>query len=544
MTAPDAVSVPEGLCVFISCSFTYDPGDARISATLYGYWYEVGKTTNDPAVATNNDKKDIADFALNRFHLSEDLEGGNCSLTINDAQKRDRGNYYFRMEKEPKAKFDYKRLGQPSVSVTTLENPEIQILGKLRAGHPVNITCTTPGSCALKPPIITWEGISEKARSRISDLQPNGTKVYSTVFNFVPSVADHGQNLTCSVRYGNETSFVYRAETIQLDINYPPEKLEIHAELLRSNKIVKKFTGVTHFTVNEGDSIVLQFEVKGNPSPTVTWMKKSQSEWTPLQPTSGNTLKISDLKKSHMGEYKCEARNPEGSSKATFKLSLEDSPRACKQEISHCKQDSSGFQCKCSICSSPSPNITWQVNGETLAGNTTQGKIQVTTWNTEKVGTSTLRFTGDWDGEHHFTCHGVNPKGELDMMFFPFSSGDMLITKIVSAVIGALIMFVIMMLIIAIIVTSKKCKRKSVTASKSYTKQLVQGEIPIDVKGSSIKGGDEVPKVQEKSNESTVENADDAEDLHYATLEFKLKESIPETIPEEPQTEYAEIKTS
>ncbi|XP_062996721.1 sialic acid-binding Ig-like lectin 8 [Elgaria multicarinata webbii] len=312
MTAPDAVSVPEGLCVFISCSFTYDPGDASIFATLYGYWYEVGKTANDPAVATNDDRKEIADFALNRFHLSEDLEGGNCSLTINDAQERDRGNYYFKMEKEPKAKFDYKRRGQPSVSVTTLENPEIQILGKLRAGHPVNITCTTPGSCALKPPIITWEGISEEARSGISDLLPNGTHVHSTMVNFIPSVADHGQNLTCSVRYGNETSFVYKAETIQLDVNYPPEKPELHAELIRSKT---------------SDSVVLRCEVKGNPLPQVTWMKKSQSEWTP-EPTSGNTLKLSDLKESHMGEYQCQAWNPEGSSKTIFQLSLAEHTEA------------------------------------------------------------------------------------------------------------------------------------------------------------------------------------------------------------------------
>uniref|UniRef100_A0A8D2J799 Ig-like domain-containing protein n=1 Tax=Varanus komodoensis TaxID=61221 RepID=A0A8D2J799_VARKO len=82
-----------------------------------------------------------------------------------------------------------------------------------------------------------------------------------------------------------------------------------------------------------------------------------------------------------------------------------------------------GFQCNCSLCASPSPKIKWQVDGETLEGNTTKGPLEVTTWTKEEVATSTLHFTGLWNGKQRITCLGSNLKGELPVMFFLFRSG-------------------------------------------------------------------------------------------------------------------------
>uniref|UniRef100_A0A8D2JCD3 Ig-like domain-containing protein n=1 Tax=Varanus komodoensis TaxID=61221 RepID=A0A8D2JCD3_VARKO len=105
-----------------------------------------------------------------------------------------------------------------------LGKPEIRIPRELRAGQPVNITCTAPASCPPMSPNMTWEGISEASTSGISAMlpSPSGSDVYRTVFNFRPSVADHGKLLTCSVSYGKGPRAVQTAHTFMLDVHCDP----------------------------------------------------------------------------------------------------------------------------------------------------------------------------------------------------------------------------------------------------------------------------------------------------------------------------------
>lgn len=95
------------------------------------------------------------------------------------------------------------------------EKPEIQIPGKLRAGHPVNISCTTPGNCSSQVDL-TWGGVSVVNTSSTTSELTNEIKVYGT---FIPSIADHGQNLICNASYNQGTQPVQTEERIQLDVS-------------------------------------------------------------------------------------------------------------------------------------------------------------------------------------------------------------------------------------------------------------------------------------------------------------------------------------
>ncbi|XP_044274745.1 sialic acid-binding Ig-like lectin 12 isoform X2 [Varanus komodoensis] len=454
LTAPPAVSVPLGLCVIIPCNFTYEQRHADRDAPLYGYWFEAESVYTGAPVATNNPRKTVQSYTRNRFTLSEHLDQGDCSLTIKNARKTDRKQYIFRVEREPRAKFTYSFYAVPYVNVTELGKPEIRIPRELRAGQPVNITCTAPASCPPMSPNMTWEGISEASTSGISAMlpSPSGSDVYRTVFNFRPSVADHGKLLTCSVSYGKGPRAVQTAHTFMLDVHYPPQTPQFSGELIRANRSLQNFSGVTQIRAQRGDSVVLRCEVKGNPVPSVTWVRGPQPPQTLQLVSSENELKLSSLTQQHEGKYECRAQNSEGFSNATFLLSmkLED----------------------------PSPWRLWLVSG----------------------------------------------------------------------VIGAIITLALTVLIIAVIVTSKRCRkgRKSVTGSSSYTEQPTadQSEHLPPPKDSHIMGGNEVLEMPEKTNEAIYSCPDDPRELHYASLQFNILKTIPESLSEEPQTEYAEIKVS
>ncbi|XP_062818555.1 sialic acid-binding Ig-like lectin 12 [Anolis carolinensis] len=302
------VTVQEGLCVFIPCNFTYDPNDARSTSKMYGYWFKGSCFESLSLVATNDPNKTIAENARNRFFLSEEVEEGNCSLVINDAQNNDGGNYCFRIEKDPKAKFNFR--SELQVNVKELQDPAIEVSGNLRANHPVNITCTVPGSCVLKPPHISWKMMFRHFTPRTSERRP---QVYTSVLDFIPSASDDGQKITCAVRYGTGTSQFYRERTINLNVRYPPQIVGITSEIMESKKDLTSFTDVTDST----QIVALHCKAKGNPSPNVTWVEETQSLGK-FHLIRGSEWKFPRVQIQHTDTYKCRAENSEGVTEKTF----------------------------------------------------------------------------------------------------------------------------------------------------------------------------------------------------------------------------------
>ncbi|XP_011801652.1 PREDICTED: sialic acid-binding Ig-like lectin 9 isoform X6 [Colobus angolensis palliatus] len=117
LTMQRSVTVQEGLCVHVLCSFSYPWYGWTSSDPVRGYWFRAGTHTDwDAPVATNNPARAVQEETRDRFHLLGDPQTRNCTLSIRDARSSDAGMYYFRVERRT-IKWNYK-YEQLSVHVT------------------------------------------------------------------------------------------------------------------------------------------------------------------------------------------------------------------------------------------------------------------------------------------------------------------------------------------------------------------------------------------------------------------------------------------
>uniref|UniRef100_A0A8C8S2J9 Immunoglobulin domain-containing protein n=1 Tax=Pelusios castaneus TaxID=367368 RepID=A0A8C8S2J9_9SAUR len=103
-TGPETVSVQEGLCVLVPCTFTYRD-DTTYSywdpkPQLHGHWFKDPADVNwDRPVASSDPASVVSEETRGRFRLVGDVARGDCSLQINNARRTDVGRYFFRVER-------------------------------------------------------------------------------------------------------------------------------------------------------------------------------------------------------------------------------------------------------------------------------------------------------------------------------------------------------------------------------------------------------------------------------------------------------------
>ncbi|XP_016061454.1 PREDICTED: myeloid cell surface antigen CD33-like [Miniopterus natalensis] len=213
MKVNSPVTVQEGLCVSVHCSFTYPRTYANYPA--YGFWFREGADIyQDAAVATNHPHREVQEGARGRFHLLWDPQAKNCSLDIRDARRTDDGLYFFRVQKGTSLLYSY-AWNKFSLHVTALTHtPDILITGALESGCPRNLTCSVPWACERgSPPIFSWTSAAH------TSLGPRTR--FSSVLTLTPRPQDHGTNLTCQVHFPAAGVTVER--TIQLNVTCAPQ---------------------------------------------------------------------------------------------------------------------------------------------------------------------------------------------------------------------------------------------------------------------------------------------------------------------------------
>ncbi|XP_071460869.1 myeloid cell surface antigen CD33-like isoform X1 [Marmota flaviventris] len=210
---PESVTVQEGLCVLVPCTFSYrgsETGNVSVS------WFHAGDNTDHGCpVATNNSTRRVQEETQGRFHLFGDPGTNTCSLSIRDAKRSDSGCYLFKLEKG-RFKWNY-YTEKVFVHVTALtHSPDIRVPGTLESCRPSNLTCSVPWACEQgTPPTFSWEGPS------VSSLGPN--IIHSSVLTLTPRPQYHGTNLTCQVKF--PATGVTTERTIQLNVTWRSEPM-------------------------------------------------------------------------------------------------------------------------------------------------------------------------------------------------------------------------------------------------------------------------------------------------------------------------------
>ena len=86
------MTVQEGLCAQVPCTFFHPQNNWTESTQSHGYWYQEGANIHqDAPVATNNPDLKVLEETQGQCHLLGYPWTYNCSLDIRDARRRDNG---------------------------------------------------------------------------------------------------------------------------------------------------------------------------------------------------------------------------------------------------------------------------------------------------------------------------------------------------------------------------------------------------------------------------------------------------------------------
>ncbi|KAL2762902.1 sialic acid-binding Ig-like lectin 9 isoform 1 precursor, partial [Daubentonia madagascariensis] len=311
------VTVQEGLCVHVPCSFSY-PWDGWIyNDPVHGSWFQAGANIRrDAPVATNIPNGKVQEETQGRFHLLGDPGRNNCSLSITDARRGDSGSYFFRVETGQDIKWNYVQ-NKLSVHVTALTHtPNILLPGTLESGHPRNLTCSVPWACEQGTlPAISWVG---------SSVSPQGPTVSrSSVLTLIPQPQDHGTNLSCQVTLPG--TGVTTTRTVHLNVSYSPQNLTV--TVLRGDGTAPTALGNgSSLSVLEGKSLRLVCAADSNPPARLSWSRGSLT-LCPSQPLRPGVLELPRVHLRDEGGFTCQAQNPLGSQQVSLSLSLQSKPR-------------------------------------------------------------------------------------------------------------------------------------------------------------------------------------------------------------------------
>uniref|UniRef100_A0A8C4LI55 Ig-like domain-containing protein n=1 Tax=Equus asinus TaxID=9793 RepID=A0A8C4LI55_EQUAS len=314
LEVPESVTVQEGLCVTVPCSFSRLRRYWIHGTPTHGSWFRKGANPHqDAAVATNDPDRKVQEETQGRFHLLGSPQWYTCSLDITDAQKKDEGMYFFRADRVFHRPYDY-RENQLSVHVTDLaETPDIHTQGTLESGQPNNITCTAPWACERgTPPTFSWIGV---ALTSLGPKTPN-----TSVLTLTLGPQDHGSNLTCRVTLPG--AGVSAERTIQLNVS-----CECQARMAGFLRAVALGNG-SSLPVKEGQSLRLVCVADSNPPAMLSWTRGSLP-LSPSAPSNPGVLELPRVVLEDGGEFTCQAQHPGASYHSSVNLVVQGISCSC-----------------------------------------------------------------------------------------------------------------------------------------------------------------------------------------------------------------------
>ncbi|XP_069802870.1 sialic acid-binding Ig-like lectin 13 [Dendropsophus ebraccatus] len=525
-----SVSVQEGLCVTIPCTFTAN--NTNTFRDSFGYWRRPPLHTGD-IVATNDKSSDVK---KPNFHLRGNPDTGDCTLTITDAGREDEGKYFFRFEgsKYSSVKYSYYREVTTTITVTDLtEEPVISDLGTVTAGIDKTVTCSPPGNCSATSLVIQWK------KSDVSGIWKN-----TPTITFTPSLDDHQKTLTCEMitSKGKTTK-----KTILLDVCSPTSVTvtwEINGK--KKNKADNK-----DIKVVEGSEMILTCSVQSIRTFNVTW-----TDWRNKVLQDGTEkelkLKLENMTMKDTGTYTCSALTDCVINGTNITINVLYPPRNMEITI----QSDSGkkhparsqvninenetLTLTCRADGNPPSTVVW-VRG--AAGNETSitsnsglsAEINVTSSQADVY--QCLAWNGLGLRERRIQV--AIKQDHLETPAEQTSSDKLSFWNLVIAFICGICISALVILLYKLITRKKNAKTEtymSVNGVSSSAEQQSTDDIYMNV--------DKPKQKAEEATYSDIKNASgatlDENELHYSTVAFTEKPSKGPS--SQPETEYAEVK--
>ncbi|XP_059370079.1 myelin-associated glycoprotein isoform X3 [Carassius carassius] len=198
----------------------------------------------------------------------------------------------------------------------------VNVSQEVMEGSSVVLHCDVDSNPA---PTITWYFGDQELMSEVASnsslsldyLTPEEEGVYTCV-------GDNG--------YGSMNTSMYLA------VNYPPREPWINESL----------------TLLEGSSAFLQCISKGNPMPTLTWLKDGELVGT-ITADERSILELREITPQAHGVYNCLAENEHGRASNSFNITVEFAPILL--DDSKCTIVREGVQCVCIASGNPEPVI-------------------------------------------------------------------------------------------------------------------------------------------------------------------------------------------
>ncbi|XP_042556425.1 sialic acid-binding Ig-like lectin 5 isoform X1 [Dipodomys spectabilis] len=216
LRVPKLVTVQEGLCVSVPCTFSYPQYKMGASHQLYIYWFKSGYKTEQYPVATNDPNIKVETDTRGRFRLLEHSKSTNCSLHVSDAKRGDRGSYFLHIEGTGNTRYTYRETRLTLEVTALMEKPVIHSPEHLPSGRLAQLTCGLPGHCeGGRPLTFSWTG------DVLKSTYPRN--IHSPVLTLVPQAEDHNTSLTCQVELQGSRERTER--TILLNVSYLPQLL-------------------------------------------------------------------------------------------------------------------------------------------------------------------------------------------------------------------------------------------------------------------------------------------------------------------------------
>ncbi|KAM6154440.1 sialic acid-binding Ig-like lectin 10 [Erethizon dorsatum] len=400
-----SVTVQEGLCVLVPCSFSY-PEDSRNSNPVHGYWFKEGTNTEKgQPVATNNQNRILLWGTQRRFQLVGDPLEKNCALLIRDAWWGDRGSYFFRVEKGNKVKYNFND-NKFLLKVTDLtQKPDVFIPETLEPGQPVTVLCVfTWNSEQCPAPAVSWAGPALASEGTRPSRAP-----YS-MLRFTPGPQHQDSELTCRVDFSRRGT----QRTVRLSVAYAPKNPVI--SIFHDNGSAQESQeNIPHVEAQEGQFLRLLCAADSRPPAMLTWdLEGRVLSWSPPSGPRSLGLELPGVKAGDAGRYTCRAENSLGSQHRTLDLSVQYPPEDLRVTVFQANStvleilgngtslpvlEGQSLRLVCVTHSNPPARLSWARGTQTLSPS----------WPSAPGVLELPRVQMEHEGE--VTCHAENPLG-------------------------------------------------------------------------------------------------------------------------------------